>query len=166
MVFLRLQSSLLVGPWCRAIVRAGVVASLVFAIGCGGRGEQQISGKITFAGQPVPAGKIYFAPDSTKGNSGASGWAIIVDGAFDTKTEGGRGLSPGANRLTIEGIDPNAPPPKGPGAEDVKVGLLFAGYQMQVDIGKGQKTLDIDVPKSAAGVPKSRPESGAMHVGP
>ncbi len=166
MVFLRLPSSSLVGQWRQTLVHAGVVASLVFVIGCGSKEGQQISGKVTFAGKPVPAGKIYFAPDSAKGNTGATGWAAIVNGDFNTNAEGGRGLSPGANVLTIEGIDPNAPKPSGPGSEDIQAGLLFAGYQMRVDISPEQKSLDIDVPESAAGVPKSIPEGASSKVVP
>lgn len=131
--------------------------------GCGGGDGQPLSGKVTFDGKPVPAGKLYFAPDASKGNEGATGWATIVDGTFDTRTAGGRGVTPGALVVTIEGQDPNAKPP-GAG-EDVQMGLLFAGYQANVEVSKGQDSIDFEVPASAAGVPKSQPET-ASHIGP
>src|SRR5215475_12345122 len=53
---------------------AGVVASS--SIGCGGGPRlYRVSGNVTFAGNPIPFGKIYFTPDGAKENSGTPGFA-------------------------------------------------------------------------------------------
>ena len=48
----------------------GLVAALLLAAGCGeaGPARYHVSGKVTFNGQPVPAGQIVFEPDPTAGN--------------------------------------------------------------------------------------------------
>jgi hypothetical protein len=119
--------------------------------GCGGSSGSQVAGKITFKGQPIPAGKIYILPDSTKGNSGQSGFADIVDGTYDTSKPGGQGAVQGAVIFAIEGIDPNPPP----GAEpDVVATALFPRYETPQNISGNKVTLDIDVPASAT-IPKA-----------
>ena len=76
---------------CLSLARAGVLFALLggLASGCGGSGHR-ISGKVTLDGKPVPAGKIYFIPDTAKGNSGPTRYADIVDGAYDTGATGGK----------------------------------------------------------------------------
>ena len=47
----------------------GSISLLVLAVaaaGCGGDGANRVSGKVTFNGKPLPAGKIYFTPDGAK----------------------------------------------------------------------------------------------------
>src|SRR5690348_2686083 len=89
---------------------AGVLAALVcgLAAGCGGGKGHRVSGKVTFKGAPVPAGRIYFTPDSTKGNTGPTGYADIKDGAYDTAAAGGQGVTGGPVVVAIEGNDPSA----------------------------------------------------------
>lgn len=48
-------------------------------------------GKVTWKGQPIPRGVIYFGPDGGKGNTGPQGYALIVDGLFDTRKASGKG---------------------------------------------------------------------------
>src|SRR5262245_6884959 len=61
-------------------------AALAFTLGCGGTDKKvaQLKGKVTFKGQPVPAGYISFTPDATKGNQGSVKVAQIKDGEYDT----------------------------------------------------------------------------------
>jgi hypothetical protein len=122
-------------------------------IGCGSDKGGRVSGKVTFKGQPVPAGKIYITPDSSKGNSGQTGFADIKNGAYDTAAEGGQGAAPGAVIFTVEGMDPNPPP----GAEpDVTMTVLFAGYEKKVDLPASASVQDIDVPAEAANGPSQQ----------
>jgi hypothetical protein len=124
---------------------------LLVLVGCGKDGNR-VSGTITFDNKPVPAGKIYFTPDGSQGNSGAPGYADIVDGKYDTSLPGGRGTSSGAMVVGIEGIDPNNRPP---GAdEDVTVTVLFPRYEMKAEITSGNAVMDFDVPPEAALGPK------------
>jgi hypothetical protein len=130
-------------------------------VGCGGDEGNRVSGNITFQGKPVPAGKIYFIPDSSKGNEGATGWADIRDGKYDTATEGGSGAVSGPMIVAIEGIDPNPPPGA---AEDVTTTVLFPRYETTADLPDGDSTKDIDVPAEAAQGPPSRPEEGSIII--
>jgi hypothetical protein len=143
------------------------VASLVvllLAVGCGKEGNR-ISGKISFDGKPVPAGKIYFTPDSSKGNSGAPGYADIVDGQYDTALPGGRGASSGAMVVAIEGIDPASKPAGGADSgEDVTATVLFARYETNLDIAEGDTVQDIEVPLEAGKGPKQ--PAGSNFVSP
>lgn len=128
----------------------GAVMLLGLTAGCGGGSGNRVSGKVTFKGQPVPAGKIYFAPDTAKGNSGPTGFADIKDGAYDTSANEGQGAPTGAVIISVDGFDPTPPP----GAEpDVTVTNLFTGYQKPVDLPAGGSVQDIDVPAEAANVP-------------
>lgn len=65
----------------------------VAALGCS-RGEVRgrIVGKVTFQGQPVPEGRVFFS-DSARGiNMGAK---LKEDGSYEVLTAQGAGLSPG-----------------------------------------------------------------------
>lgn len=136
-------------------------ALCVLALGCGGGEGNRVSGNVTFDGQPVPRGKVYFTPDGAKGNTGATGFADIVDGKYDTGASGGRGAPTGAVVIKVEGNDPSG---VGPGAEpDVTTKLLFSGYEMTADIAEGASTHDISVPAEAAEGPKA-PTDGGMII--
>jgi hypothetical protein len=110
-----------------------------------------VSGKVTFKGQPVPAGKIYLTPDSSKGNTGVAGYADIKDGAYDTSAAGGRGAPAGAVIISVDGFDPTPPPGADP---EVTMTKLFTGYQKSVELPAGGSVQDIDVPVEAANGPK------------
>ena len=142
--------------------RFGVASLFVcLFVGCGEAGNQ-VSGAVTFDGKPVPAGKVYFIPDESKGNSGAPGYANIVDGKYDTSAAGGRGAPPGAVKIVVEGNDPSAVPAGS--SPDVITKPLFAGYETTADIAEGETTHDIDVPLEA-GKPKKFIDA-PMNVGP
>ena len=132
---------------------AGLLAvGLVWAAGCGGGSKgYRLSGAVTFNGQPVPMGKIYFDPDTAAGGSGPSGFADIVDGKFDTSAANGRGVSGGPTVVRIQGHK------KEPA--DVTSGYgppLFAEYTVKADLPGETSTKDFDVPASAAkGLPKT-----------
>jgi hypothetical protein len=114
--------------------------------GCGGSSGNHISGKITFQGQPIPAGKVYFMPDSSKGVSGQTGYADIVNGTYDTRKPGGQGCITGSVIIAVEGMDPTPPPNAGPDAGGTS---LFPRYEQPGEITSSAMTMDIDVPKEA-----------------
>lgn len=114
--------------------------------GCGGdQVGNRLTGKVTFNNQPVPAGSITFDPDGAKGNTGASGWARIKDGVYDTAAEGGQGVAGGPMVVRIEGYD-------GVKIDEERLNgkPLFPEYRVQVDLPKEGGTQDFDVPASAA----------------
>jgi len=124
--------------WTR---RGAIGAALGAAVGgllpgCGGAKLHRVSGRVTFAGQPVPLGKVYFTPDATKGNAGTPGYADIKDGAYDTGSAGGQGCAGGPVTVRIEGSDGTK--------------VLFLNYMTTADLSQEATTKDFDVPQSAA----------------
>lgn len=136
----------------RSVLLTGIAPVLLgcLALGCGGDGTYRVSGKITFNGDPVPAGKIYFMPDGSKGNTGPTGFADIRDGYYDTSARGGRGYPGGPTVIAVEGIDPSGPPPKADPSGEVTARVLFPRYEITADLPKSSTTKDIEVPASAA----------------
>jgi hypothetical protein len=150
---------------CRTVgcvARVLLVALCGLALGCGsGSTGNRLSGKVTFKGQPVPAGKVLITPDSSKGNSGAPGYANIQNGAYDTSAEGGQGVVAGAVIISVEGIDPKPPPGASP---DVTTTLLFSNYELPAELPDGDSVKDIDVPESAAQGPVATEGGGTTIV--
>jgi len=128
----------------------------LFALGCGGGDKgYRVTGKVTFKGQPVPVGKIYFNPDTSKGNTGPTGYADIKDGEYDTSAGTGRGFVGGPVVIQIEGFDPSA---KGKNEKDDKSGevlikSLFPRYDLPTELPKSNTTKDVDVPADAVNRP-------------
>ncbi len=131
-----------------------LLASSLF--GCGGSKGNRVSGKVTFAGKPVPAGKIYFMPDGSKNNSGATGYAEINDGAYDTSATGGQGVTIGAMIVAIEGFDPATAgkKEKGDTSGEETTKSLFPRYETTVELPGSATTKDFDVPADAVKGPK------------
>jgi hypothetical protein len=138
--------------------------------GCGKKGDSyHVSGTVTFDGSPVPAGKIYFSPDNKKGNSGATGYANIVDGKYDTSAAGGKPTAGGAMIVRIEGFDPSsqAGNDKKDTSGEQLVKALFPTHQTAVELPKEKTTKDFDVPAAAARR-KDRPDRprGSSRIDP
>lgn len=124
----------------RAWAAAAVLAA---ALGCGpgdGGGNAQVSGKVTFKGQPVQLGRVYFDADQTKNPGGQSGYADIKDGRYDTAA-GGKAPSPGPVTVRVEGLNP-------PGANGLH-SLLFRQHEFTADLPGGRSEKDIEVPAAA-----------------
>jgi hypothetical protein len=143
----------------RAVLLALLPALLCCLSGCGGGGQYDVSGKVMFKGRPVPAGKIYFSPDGSKGNKGPTGYADIHDGTYDTSASGGKATIGGPMIVAIEGLDPSQPGKTDP--EDTSgektVAVLFPRYETTVDLPKSDSTQDFTVPPEAA-TPRNQPE--------
>jgi hypothetical protein len=135
--------------WQRVAVATLAVCLLA---GCGGEDGYDVSGKVTFQGNPVPAGQIYFTPDDSKGNSGATGYADIKDGEYDTAAEGGKPTAGGPMIVRIEGQDPSVPGEQQPGSApgEVTIKTLFPTYETTAELPKEDATQNFDVPAEAA----------------
>lgn len=140
---------------CVALRLLPFVAVVLVSTGCGD-GTSRLSGKVTFGGKPIPAGKIYFLPDTAKGNSGPTGYAEIKDGTYDTKAAGGQGVGRGPMIVTIEGIDPAAPKEKKGTHGEESIKALFPRYETATEL-TGEPTKDFDVPADAG---KPQPQGG------
>lgn len=100
-----------------------------------------LSGMVSFQGQPVPRGRIFFVPNTAKGNSGVAGYAEIVDGIYDT-ADHGEGGPGGEVTVRIEGYQHGS---------DNKVGRpLFLNYQTDITQPQSTAVMDFAVPTSAA----------------
>jgi len=114
---------------------------LLFVVGCGqqrGPTRYDLSGSVTYRGQPVPAGWIFLDPDSSRGNSGPGSVGTIRDGRYETAP--GKGTVGGPHVATVNGRDgvPNG---------EIPGGLpLFAPYSMKIDLPKESSTYDFNGP--------------------
>ncbi len=122
---------------------AMMLASVLLLAGCGSGGPAQhnVSGQVTFRGEPVPAGVVRFLPDTAKGNQGPAGYATIEGGRYNT-ARSGRGTVGGPHHVVISGFD-GRPDPSG---EQEHGAPLFPDYQTTADLPTGNTALDIDVP--------------------
>jgi len=134
----------------RSAVLSGVLFALLCGLvaGCGDEKTYRVSGKVTFKGQPIPAGMIYFTPDKAKGNAGSGGYAPIKDGSYDTDAPGGRGTVCGPTIIRIEAVDPTTSS-KSEKSGDTITKALFPPYETVIDLPKQENTKDIDVPADA-----------------
>jgi hypothetical protein len=125
-------------PFCRVIAIAAVAVSL-FGCGPGGPRRYHVSGKVSFAGAPVPAGQIHFDPDVSKGNDGPAGFAFIKDGEFDTRLDG-RATIGGPHHVRIQAFDGK------PGVELPLGRMMAPEYATHVELPKDNATHDFEVP--------------------
>ena len=109
-------------------------------------GLYEVEGTVTYQGKPVKDGEIIFAPDTSKGNVGPGGYAIIKNGQF--KTTKNKGVVGGAYILTVSGR------PLATGESEVGEAfatgdleyMLFPVQEMTFDLRREDTTLEIQVP--------------------
>jgi hypothetical protein len=134
-------------PVTRSARRWIVLALLLgLAAGCS-RSEVkkvQVSGKVTFNGQPVPAGWISFQPDGSQGNPGREVRLVMIkDGVYDSsKEQDASGVYPGPTIIRIAGFDGKPQPFFHQGKQ------IFNPHEVRETVQGGTK--DFDVPASAA----------------
>ena len=138
---------------CRYPADLGLRASLALALllasaaGCGQRGPERfrVSGTVTYAGKPVPLGRVVFEPDTSRGNDGPQGFAPIENGRFDTSGPHCRGMVGGPMRVRIDGLEMKA-------GEDAAASgkLLFPSYEEAVDLPRANVVRDFVVPSGSA----------------
>jgi hypothetical protein len=118
---------------------------LLLLAGCGrnaGPARYDLTGKITYAGKPVPAGYIVFAPDKTKGNDGPGADAQIKDGVYTVRAK--EGTVGGPHIAVINGFDGVSFQKK---LTDNPMGLpIFSNARVSVELPKTPTEYDIVVP--------------------
>jgi hypothetical protein len=130
----------------REVLLAVVIATVFIGGGCGPRNTGprrfHVSGTVTFDGDPVPTGTIYFEADAARGNTGPVSIVPVEDGRYDTKAARVLGPVQGPLRVRISGSQKIEP-----GGEPVPV--LFPEYTMTVDLDPLSKphVFDFDVPR-------------------
>ena len=125
----------------RLSLAATLFATMAFLAGCGADEQlYDVSGTITFNGEPIPKGLIFFDPDPAKGTPGTQGFANIENGRFDTSVDGqGRGIRGGAYIIRISGFD-------GKVAAEAPFGqFLFPEHELTRELPAQKQTFDYDV---------------------
>ena len=116
-------------------------AALALLAGCSSDPPMaQLSGTVTFKGQPVPAGWISFTPEAGKGSVRV---CQIRDGVYDSSKEGEPGIFPGKNLVRIAGFDGKKVPLWGQGKQ------IFNPVDDEIDIPAGSSTRDFVIPEAA-----------------
>jgi hypothetical protein len=127
---------------CSRFVKAGAAWSLlivmVVVVGCGGKKQHHVSGKVLYNGEPLPAGVIWFDPAPK--NDAPQGYAIIKNGAYNTGKDGGRGVKGGAYIIRIEGFDGK------PGNELPLGKPLFTDFQQELELPMADSTQNFEIP--------------------
>jgi len=133
-------------------VRIFVAVCLLLLAGCATKPQPaQLSGKVTFKGQPVPAGFISFAPDVAKGGLGEMRVLQIKDGVYDSSKEHEPGIKPGPYFLRISGFDGKRIPMYGQGKQ------IFNEVQDYHTVPDGASVKDFEIPESAGQNVKIQP---------
>jgi len=87
------------------------IATVVPLVGCSGNGLNlaKVSGKVTYKGQPLSNGTVFFMPDENKGTKGMPAMAAIADnGSYVLSTETtGDGVIVGNHMVGITGLEAN-----------------------------------------------------------
>jgi len=130
-----------------------LVVGLALILGCATKPQPaQLSGKVTFKGQPVPAGFISFAPDVAKGGLGGIRVLQIKDGVYDSSKEHEPGIKPGPYFLRISGFDGKRIPMYGQGKQ------IFNEVQdLYHTVPDGASVKDFEIPESAGQNVKIQP---------
>jgi hypothetical protein len=125
--------------------------SLPLFAGCGGDKFVEVSGVVTYEGQPVPKGNIVFLPQDGKGPTAA---ALIAEGKYSVK------VPPGSKQVRIEGykilgqqlLHPNDPTsPKVDNLEPIVPEEYNEKSTLKAEISGGAQVLNYDLKKPAGG---------------
>jgi hypothetical protein len=125
-------------PFASLAIFLGAVA----IAGCGRDQDKlyDVSGTVTYDGQPVPKGLIFFDPDVTKGGTGPQGLANIWNGKFNTADKG-KGVRGGAYVVRVNGFD-------GKEAPEAPFGkFLFPEHTEPQDLPKAKSELNVTIEK-------------------
>jgi hypothetical protein len=114
-------------------------------IGCNPDGlkRYQVSGTVTFDGQPIAEGEIRFSPDNTKGNTGPQGYAAIQNGKFTTLKE--TGVIAGSMYATVTAVDPIKGEEKNDGSSSRKI--IFENWNYAFEMPAKSHVLDLKITK-------------------
>jgi hypothetical protein len=120
-----------------------IALTVGLAVGCSGNDgprRYQVSGQITFRGQPVPVGVMSFEPNTAEGNHGPGGSGTIKDGNYVTTP--GFGVVGGPYIIRITGFDGKPIP----GGDMIEGAQLFPETEIAVNLPQKDMTYDIEIP--------------------
>ena len=118
------------------------MAIAVAGCGAGSFPLHDLSGAVTYHGQPVTCGYLVFTPDAAKGNNGPGTSAEIENGRF--KTRPGEGTIGGPHIVSINGFDGQ---PYQDGQLTIPNGKpLFIDLKVAVELPMNSTTHDFHLP--------------------
>ena len=151
--FFEILNSFRISCFVLRVLPPAIVLALALGTGCSSKPKlSELSGKVTFKGQPVPAGFISFAPDVGSGNKGQLRVLQIKDGVYDSAQEVPPGLPPGAYFIRIAGFDGKRIPMYGQGKQ-----IFNEVTDLQHTVPEGASTKDFVIPDSAGQNVKIQP---------
>ncbi len=124
-----------------------VLCAVVGLGGCSGESTQpryQVSGSVTYAGQPVPSGLVKFEPDVDKGGVGPGSYAPIKDGTYCTE----EGLCAGPMKVRICGMDGIEQEVVKDGETVMAESPLFDEYPTQAEVKHKDTVVDFEIPEA------------------
>ena len=117
----------------------------VALLGCGrsdGPRRYEVSGRVTFQGEPVPVGLVQFVPDTSQDNHGPATSAAIEDGRF--RTPRGKGIVGGPHVVIVTGSD--GVPFDSPEGIQSRGKALFPAYRHSIVLPHESSEQDFEVP--------------------
>jgi len=118
---------------------------VLLLLGCNSKPKlAQLSGKVTFKGQPVPAGFVSLTPDVGNGGRGPVTVLQVKDGVFDSAQQQPPGLLPGPYLVRISGFDGKRIPFFGQGKQ-----IFNEVTDLYLTVPEGTSTHDFVIPESA-----------------
>jgi hypothetical protein len=122
------------------------LALVLAPVGCGHSGHTrfELSGTVTYDGQPVPVGYIVFTPDKAAGNPGPGSQADIHDGKYSTPS--GLGTIGGPHVVTVFGFDGKSYVPPGATMPIIMGHPLFPSFTVKLNLPKAAGVQDLTVP--------------------
>lgn len=124
-------------------MRLSVLLLLLVIVGCDSKPKlTEISGTVTFKGQPIPAGDVSFTPEVSV-SGGQLQMYMVKDGKYDSAQTPGSGLLPGKYKVRINGYDGKQIPNFYSGKQ------IFNAVEEQIEITAGKMTKDFVVPDAA-----------------
>jgi len=137
----------------RFVLRISLLVVALLPAGCTRQPPMsQLSGNVTFKGQPVPAGYVSFTPDIDAGNKGQLRVFQIKDGVYDSALANPPGLPAGNYFIRIAGFDGKRIPFYGQGKQ-----IFNEVTDLQHDVPEGTSTKDFVIPESAGQNVQIRP---------
>ncbi len=127
----------------RTVLASAVVLSLALIAACGPGGptRYEISGKATFGGKPIPAGRIVFESQEGAAVKGVTGMAMIENGLYRSLPD--RGPTGGPQIVRVYGYDGDRSLPK----IDFPQGrAIFQEYVTKTDLPEESSVVDFNVP--------------------
>lgn len=124
-------------------MRLTVLLLLLVLVGCESKPKlAEVSGTVTFKGQPIPAGDVSFTPEVSVAG-GQLQMYMVKDGKYDSTETPGMGLLPGKYKVRINGYDGKQIPNFYSGKQ------IFNAVEEQIEITAGKMSKDFVVPESA-----------------